>query len=217
MREARAAEHLESSGKQQEDCEKTTKKVVTVVGVKTKETGKAPPALPRTPYPRAPPVAPPPPSPLLAANTLPDASDRNTKLDLRGIRQGALLRDIQKQGSADRDFVEPRKRAAATISKNNRVVAIENIQWTNFQVHSPRAPLLPVLSSHSSETTALNCFSAIHLLFHLRVGHHADETASSSQKLKAVCRQVVHAPPCQAVLQLRHSPVTCTLREQLNI
>ena len=149
-REARAAERRESRGKHQAvaDCEKKAKKVVTVVGVKTKETGKARPALPRTPFPRAPPVAPPPPPPSLAANTLPDASDTNTKLDLRAIRHGALLRDIQKQGCADRDFVEPR-----TISRDAMLLEIQRRQRTAgdsseraalpFEEPPPPSPLPP--------------------------------------------------------------------------
>ena len=95
-REAKAAEYFEVSGKRR--VQKVKK--VTVVGVKTADTAKerAKAALPPTPYPREPPEAPPPPS-LPAAGRLPDAS--NTKLDLHGIKQSALLREIRERGKVE--------------------------------------------------------------------------------------------------------------------
>ena len=105
-REARAAERLEVSGKRRQQKVKK----VTVVSVKTAETAKAKERakapLPPTPYPRAPPEAPAPPA-LPAADRLPDAS--SMKLDLHGIKQSALLREIRERGSVESEASLPQE------------------------------------------------------------------------------------------------------------
>ena len=104
-REARGVERLEVSAKKRalERRKKRIKKV-TIVAVNSASSGaRNPPPLPPTPYPKAPPAAPPPPSPAVGGG----AVEAGAKLDLGGIKQAALLRDIQKQDGVSREFVEP--------------------------------------------------------------------------------------------------------------